>query len=236
MEGVPSNHKVLTYVEHRAVPGVFQNIDPPPPSPPCECVLPRTKGGGYTLAGLWGNGGSIFRKMPAIGLASYSLISLRIKLWRAPPQGPPPSQHAVYELAYTRGRVCWPSIQLTPIQLTVHVPPIYSTVLVWNKLQSVHCSVPDYISLFRSFHKIVKQLLYRKSAGLFWVLLPTEPIRPRLTFLASRWPAISSPTSPRPLRLTRPRSTCPRSRWVTSFSPSGRRGETPRLAPRAPWG
>ncbi len=44
----------------------------------------------------------------------------------SPNQGPPPSQHTVYEPAYTRGRVCWPSIQLTPIQLTVHVPPIYS--------------------------------------------------------------------------------------------------------------
>jgi hypothetical protein len=36
-----ADHKVLTYVEHRAVSGVFQNIDPPPPpSPPSECVLP----------------------------------------------------------------------------------------------------------------------------------------------------------------------------------------------------
>ncbi len=34
------DHKVLTYVEYRAVSGVFQNIDPPPPSPPRECVLP----------------------------------------------------------------------------------------------------------------------------------------------------------------------------------------------------
>ncbi len=40
-------HKVLTYVEYRAVPGVFQNIDPPPPSPPSECVLtPAPKAGG----------------------------------------------------------------------------------------------------------------------------------------------------------------------------------------------
>ncbi len=38
---------------------VFQNIDPPPPSPPGECVLPPNKGVGYTLAvarrrGGWG--------------------------------------------------------------------------------------------------------------------------------------------------------------------------------------
>ncbi len=31
----------------------------------------------YTLAGWWGGGGSIFWKTPDIGLASYSLISLR---------------------------------------------------------------------------------------------------------------------------------------------------------------
>jgi hypothetical protein len=30
------NHKVLTYVEYRAVPDVFQNIDPPSPSPNSE--------------------------------------------------------------------------------------------------------------------------------------------------------------------------------------------------------
>ncbi len=35
------------------MPGVFQNFDPSPPSPPSECVALRTKGGGYTLAGRW---------------------------------------------------------------------------------------------------------------------------------------------------------------------------------------
>ncbi len=35
------HHKVLTYIEYRAVSGVFQTIDPPTPSsPPSECVLP----------------------------------------------------------------------------------------------------------------------------------------------------------------------------------------------------
>jgi hypothetical protein len=53
-------HKVLTYVEYRAVSGVFQNIEPPPPSP-----------------GVEGGGGSIFWKTLDIGLASYSMISLR---------------------------------------------------------------------------------------------------------------------------------------------------------------
>jgi hypothetical protein len=43
------SHKVLTYVEYRAVSGVFRTINPPTPSPPSECVLPGggapTKGG-----------------------------------------------------------------------------------------------------------------------------------------------------------------------------------------------
>jgi len=43
--------KVLTHVEYSAVSGVFQNIDPHPPSTQSECVLPPTKGGGYTLGG-----------------------------------------------------------------------------------------------------------------------------------------------------------------------------------------
>ncbi len=45
-----SIHKVLTYVEYRAVSCVFQNIDPPPLHP-ASVSSPRTKGGGYTLAG-----------------------------------------------------------------------------------------------------------------------------------------------------------------------------------------
>ena len=50
-------YKVLTYEEYRAVSGVFQNIDPPPPSPPSECVISSTQGGGYTFAGWWGRWG-----------------------------------------------------------------------------------------------------------------------------------------------------------------------------------
>jgi hypothetical protein len=49
----PRSHKVLTYVEYRAVSGVFQNIDPPPPLHPAS-VSPlrravRGVGGGNTL-------------------------------------------------------------------------------------------------------------------------------------------------------------------------------------------
>ncbi len=85
IQRVHLTHKVLTYVEYRAVSSVFQNIDPPPhapPSPPSECVLPphqrRGVPGGYTLAMRWGGvGGSIFWNMSDKGLASYSTISLR---------------------------------------------------------------------------------------------------------------------------------------------------------------
>ncbi len=36
-------HKVITYVEYRAVSGVFQNIDPPPPLHPASVSSPRTR-------------------------------------------------------------------------------------------------------------------------------------------------------------------------------------------------
>jgi hypothetical protein len=51
---------------------VFQNIDPPSPSPPGECVPPAFVGGGGedTLAGR--RGGSIYWKTREIGLPSYS--------------------------------------------------------------------------------------------------------------------------------------------------------------------
>ncbi len=69
--------KVLTYIEYRAVSCVFRTINSPPPLHPSSVSSPRTKGGGFTLAGRWGGGGSIFRKTPDIGLASYSIIPLR---------------------------------------------------------------------------------------------------------------------------------------------------------------
>ncbi len=37
------HHKVLTYVEYKAVSGVFQNIDPPPPLHPASVSSPRTR-------------------------------------------------------------------------------------------------------------------------------------------------------------------------------------------------
>jgi hypothetical protein len=51
---------------------VFQNIDPPPPSPPVECVLPPTKAGCTHSPGGEGDGGSIFWETRDIGLPSYS--------------------------------------------------------------------------------------------------------------------------------------------------------------------
>ncbi len=64
------NNKVLTYEDYRAVSGVFQNIDPQPGYHPAS----------VSSAGWWGGGWSIFWKTPDIGLASYSIISLRVKV------------------------------------------------------------------------------------------------------------------------------------------------------------
>jgi hypothetical protein len=50
-------HKVLTYVEYRAVSRVFKNIDPHPPLHPASVSSPRTKGGGYTSQSPGGDGG-----------------------------------------------------------------------------------------------------------------------------------------------------------------------------------
>ncbi len=57
----------------------------PPPSPnfhPASVSSPRTLGGGggiHTRRAVRGVGGSIFWKTPDIGLASYSIISLRFR-------------------------------------------------------------------------------------------------------------------------------------------------------------
>ncbi len=68
-------HLWAPYVEYIAVSDVFQNIDPPPPSPTSEGVLPpHQRRGVHTVRG-WG---SIVWKTPDIRLASYSIISLRI--------------------------------------------------------------------------------------------------------------------------------------------------------------
>jgi hypothetical protein len=78
---IQSIHKVSTYVEYRAVSGVFQTIEPRPPSPPNESVLPPAPKARYTLVTPHTRRavrGSIFWKTPDIGLASYSIISLRV--------------------------------------------------------------------------------------------------------------------------------------------------------------
>jgi hypothetical protein len=55
---------------------VFQNIDPPSPSPPGEFVLPpATKAEGTHSPGGEGDGGSIFWKTREIGLPSYNDLS-----------------------------------------------------------------------------------------------------------------------------------------------------------------
>ncbi len=44
-------HEVLTYVEYRAVSGVFQNTDPTPPLHPASVSSPAPKTGGGEVLG-----------------------------------------------------------------------------------------------------------------------------------------------------------------------------------------
>ncbi len=72
-----SSQKVITYVEYRAVSGVFQNIDPPPPSQPSECVLPPHQrwGGVHTRRVVrgWGGGFNFLEDATHwIGLLQYN--------------------------------------------------------------------------------------------------------------------------------------------------------------------
>jgi hypothetical protein len=57
-----SKHKVLTFIEYRAVSGVFRTIDPPPSAPICsKCVLPPHQRRGDTHSqGGEGVGGQYF--------------------------------------------------------------------------------------------------------------------------------------------------------------------------------
>ncbi len=67
----------------------------------------------------------------------YKPKNILNKLWRAPTGGLPPHNTPCRSQRIRGDHSCTPYIYI---------------VLVWNKLLSVHCSVPDYIPLFRSFH------------------------------------------------------------------------------------
>ncbi len=93
---VRNGHKVLTYVEYRAVSGAglaSSNILTPTPSPPSECVLPPHQWRRVHIRRAVRGWGSIFWKTPDIGFASYSLIPLRVRLtgsgWAFRPENPP---------------------------------------------------------------------------------------------------------------------------------------------------
>ncbi len=69
-------YKVLTYVQYRAVSGVFQNIDPPPPLHPANVSSPRTIGGGGGTHLPGGEGGWVVNILEDarhwIGLLQYN--------------------------------------------------------------------------------------------------------------------------------------------------------------------
>ncbi len=73
------DHKVLTYNRVQSSVWRLPNYWPPTPLSTqrvCPPAIPK-RGGGYTLAGRWGGGGTIFWKTPDIGLASCRIIPLR---------------------------------------------------------------------------------------------------------------------------------------------------------------
>jgi hypothetical protein len=76
------NHKVLTYIEYRAVSGVFRTIDPPAPLHPASLSSPAPKaGGGHTRPtrrAVRGWGVNISEDA-RYGLASHSIIPLRVQ-------------------------------------------------------------------------------------------------------------------------------------------------------------
>ena len=53
-------HNLITYIEYRAVSGVFRTIDPTPPLHPASVSSQRTKGGGTHVPGGEGVGGQYF--------------------------------------------------------------------------------------------------------------------------------------------------------------------------------
>ncbi len=88
MDLITATKYLHIYVEHRAVSGVFQTIDPPPPLHPASMSSHRNKGRGVHIRRAVRGWGSIFRKTPDIGLASCSIIPLRLH--------PPPYYECVF--------------------------------------------------------------------------------------------------------------------------------------------
>ncbi len=108
-------HKVLTDVEYRAVSDVFQNIDPPPPSPPSECVLPpHQRRRSKHSPGGEGDGWSIFWKTPAIGLASYNNLSAMLSVTSSVSQKAP-LYKPVFRLGGSQQQGSWVSLWETPV-------------------------------------------------------------------------------------------------------------------------
>jgi hypothetical protein len=67
-------HKVLTYLENRAVSGVFRTIDPPKPSPPSECVLPPYQRQGVHTRRAVKGGGQYFGRRQTLGQYNPSTL------------------------------------------------------------------------------------------------------------------------------------------------------------------
>ena len=73
----PQSTYIVTFIEYRAVSGVFHTPAPSPHHPASVSSPQHQNRGGTHSPGGEGVGGSIFWKTPDIGLASYNLIPLR---------------------------------------------------------------------------------------------------------------------------------------------------------------
>ncbi len=93
------HHKILTctYIQYRAASGVFRTMDPPPPLPLASVSSPRTKAGGYTLAGRWEVVGQYFGRRQTM---DWPLTVLSLYGWHQEWRG-------MKQLGVKLSRSCW---------------------------------------------------------------------------------------------------------------------------------
>ncbi len=108
-------------------------LTPYPRSTQRVCSPPGPKAGGYTLAGRcrWGGGGSVFWKTPDIGLASYSIIPLRVVSYD-PKSGVTDLHPDLDSRTYRTLELCWKKWMTSAFFLLLHNLLFYKTGVVYT--------------------------------------------------------------------------------------------------------